>query len=394
MGKAKEKLDKLREEKKKLKEIKERVKKKKKLRKKLEKKENKKLAPKEVIEKVKKKEDKKHKISSYAQKKRFSNFIGKAGFETDFAEVNKKIMYGVGAIIVATTLYLLITFFINKTFFSEAIKFLLFAWVLGSLALYFAAWISFFIYIDLKILQRKKEIERVFPDFLQLTAANINAGMPIDRALWFAIRPRFGILAKEMETVAKATMVGESLPRALLDFTEKYDSMTVKRSISLLLEGLESGGEVGELLVKVANNIRDTEMIKKEMASSVTTYVIFILFATLGAAPFLFGLTTELILVMQTIIGDINLGDSAQSFGGVGSMMTMSPDAISLTDYKIFAVINICMSSVFAAILISVIQKGNATEAVKKAPIYIILGLLIYFISFTVLSHVLGGFLV
>ena len=42
----------------------------------------------------------------------------------------------------------------------------------------------------------------VLADFLGLTSSNISAGMPIDRALWFAVRPKFGILAREIEEVA------------------------------------------------------------------------------------------------------------------------------------------------------------------------------------------------
>jgi pilus assembly protein TadC len=60
-----------------------------------------------------------------------------------------------------------------------------------------------FFYFDYKIYQRTKEIEEVLPEFLQLTSANISAGMTIDRALWFAVRPKFGVLAKEIEEVAK-----------------------------------------------------------------------------------------------------------------------------------------------------------------------------------------------
>ena len=242
------------------------------------------------------------------------------------------------------------------------------------------------------IFNRRKEIEAVFPDFLQLTAANINAGMPIDRALWFAIRPRFGILAKEMENVAKATMVGENLNKALIDFSEKYDSIVIKRALNLLLEGIESGGEVGDLLTRVANNMRETEILKKEMASNVMTYVIFILFATLGAAPFLFGLTTELVVIMKSILGGIQIGESTQSFGGIGGGLSISGGAVSVTDYQIFAIFSICLSSFFAGIITSIIQKGNAKEAYKRIPLFMVIGVVNYFIAYKALNLLLGGF--
>jgi len=338
-----------------------------------------------------KKKSKKRKKSSHEQIKFFSDLIEKSGIELTFRQINKRIFISSIITISIVTVYLLINFYIKNTFLSDAIYFLLSTWIFGGLGMFLLLWIAFFVFVDYRIYQRKQEIEAVFPDFLQLTAANLNAGMPIDRALWFALRPRFGILAKEMQGVAKATMVGEKLDKALLVFSNKYESITIKRALNLLLEGLESGGEVGGLLIKVSNNMRDTEILKKEMASNVMTYVIFILFATLGAAPFLFGLTTELIVIMTSIISNINLGDGGSSFGGMGSMMTLSSSSISITDYQIFAVTSICMSSIFAAILISVIQKGNAKESLKKMPLYVAIGLINYFVAFKLLNLFLGG---
>lgn len=352
---------------------------------------NKEKEKKEAKKEVVKRKEKKRKRTSHERTRFFSELIDKAGIELNFNQINKRIFLSSISTISVITIYLLINFYIKQTFLSDAIYFLLSVWVFGGLGLYLLLWILFFIIVDYRIYQRKKEIEAVFPDFLQLTAANINAGMPIDRALWFALRPRFGILAKEMQSVAKATMVGEKLDKALLEFSNKYESVVIKRALNLLLEGIESGGEVGELLIKVSNNMRETEIIKKEMASSVTTYVIFILFATLGAAPFLFGLTTELIVIMSSIISNISLGGGSSSFGGLGSMMALSGTSISIKDYQIFAVTSVCVSSIFAAILISVIQKGNAKEAFKKIPVYVAIGVVNYFVAFKLLNIFLGG---
>ena len=71
---------------------------------------------------------------------------------------------------------------------------------------------------------------------MKLTSANISAGMPIDQALWFAVRPKFGVLAKEIEEVAKSTIAGADLQTALIDFTKKYNSKILKRSINLIIE--------------------------------------------------------------------------------------------------------------------------------------------------------------
>ncbi len=332
----------------------------------------------------------KNKKNRYETEKLFINFIKKAGLETDAYEINRRIIFASVIVCIIATFVFIVEFFIKKTFFVDALSFIALSWLIGFAVSFLGLWLGFFIYVDYTIYKRQKEIEAVFPDFLQLTSANISAGMPIERALWFSIRPKFGILAKEMEQVAKATMVGEKLDKALMEFSNKYDSMVIKRALNLLLEGLESGGEIGDLLNRVATNMRDTEIMKKEMASNVTTYVIFILFATLGAAPFLFGLTTELIVIMNSIFSNINIAEGGSS-GGIGSFLG-SGDAVSIKDYQTFAITSVIIASTFAAIIVSVIQKGNAKESLKQIPIYILIGLANYFISFKLLNIALGGF--
>ncbi|MEK6868889.1 MAG: type II secretion system F family protein, partial [Nanoarchaeota archaeon] len=133
-------------------------------------------------------------------------------------------------------------------------------WMLVFAVILFILWVIFYIAVDLKIFKRKVDIEDVLPDYLQLTASNIKAGMTIDRALWYAVRPRFGVLANEIETVAKETMRGEDLKTALRKFSDKYDSVLLKRSIILLIEGIEAGGEIGDLLNKIAINVQENKL--------------------------------------------------------------------------------------------------------------------------------------
>ena len=219
----------------------------------------------------------------------------------------------------------------------------------------------------------------MLPDFLQLTSSNISAGMSIDRALWFAVRPRFGVLAKEIETVAKETMSGLDLRIALEKMCERYDSIVLRRSINMLNEGIAAGGEIGDLLNKIATNIQDQKSMIKEMAANVTTYIIFITFSAIVAAPFLFALSGVFISVMSAVGTSVAAAGSSGSstgmdfsFGGVG---------ISLTDFKIFSVISLSLTSIFSAIMVSTIKKGNAKSGLKFIPIFMGISLSLYFLS-------------
>ena len=262
-------------------------------------------------------------------------------------------------------------------------------WLIGLPLLMCVLWLLFYVWIDVKIFKRRVEIEEILPDFLQLASSNIKAGMTIDRALWYAVRPNFGVLAKEVEIVAKETIGGEDLKVALRKFAEKYDSQLLQRSMSLLIEGIESGGEIGELLVKVATNIEDQKIMVKEMSANVTTYVIFITFASIVAAPFLFALSGVLIEVLHNISGSL-AGSGMSESSRIG--ITFSGSGIELADFKIFAMTSLTITAIFSAMIISMIKKGNVKEGAHNVPIFIAVSLILYFIGSMAAEKVMGAF--
>ncbi|HSU72262.1 MAG TPA: type II secretion system F family protein [Candidatus Binatia bacterium] len=240
--------------------------------------------------------------------------------------------------------------------------------------------------IDLRIYKRTKSVEEVLPDFLQLTATNVRAGMTIDRALWLAIRPRFGILAKEIETVAKEVMSGSELTESLKRFADKYESDILKRSMSLLIEGINAGSEIGELLNRTSQNIQEVRTIQKEMAASVTSYSIFITFAAIVAAPILMALSKQLIIIVSRVSS--NIGPMPQQ----GAVIALNAVGISAGDFRVFALIAITITALCSSFIIAIINKGNVKEGINYVPGFVIVALVLYFLAEKILGSVLTGF--
>src|SRR4030042_1712475 len=280
--------------------------------------------------------------------------------------------------------FIIIMNIVNNKGLVNLLVFLLGFWLTCFIIILALLWGAYLFYLDMRIFNRTKAVEAVFPDFLQLTSANISAGMPIDRALWYAVRPGFGVLAKEIESVAKNNMAGEDQRSAVFNFANKYNSKIIQRSISLLLGGKAAGGELADPLKKEAMNIEETKLIKKEMASSVTTYVIFIIFATIIAAPVLFGLSTQLLVVIKAITG--RLGSTMSSSSSIMGF-SFSGDAIKTSDFSIFAYLMLGISAFSSACIVSIIRKGRVKEGLAQIPVFIIVALLIY----TFASLLIGG---
>lgn len=324
-----------------------------------------------------------------SKRKQLRFFLNKAGYEdVDDIKLKKTVLYKIPIIIcsIASLAMLILGILHPKISLLYALFFIIVGiWIFGYLGILIIEFLGIYLYLDAKTYRRRKELEEVLADFLQLTSSNISAGMPVDRALWFAVRPKFGVLAKEIEEVAKATLTGEDLAKALKNFSAKYDSVILTRSINLLLEGMQGGGEIADLLNKIALNIQQIRIMKKQMAADVLTYVIFITFASIVISPVLFALATQLLNVVTTILGSIDVSSSGSAFA------FSSTSSIKPSDFKWFVLIMMTITSCISAMIISTIQKGSAREGLKKIPFFVIISILLYFLANWVLGGIMGS---
>lgn len=311
--------------------------------------------------------------------------LKKAGYDTDYKRFKNKV-FNYSIYFTFFLCFVSFIYFWSALTVSNVMVLLLVIWILGFPLIWVMVWLCVYFYLDIRKYKRKKELEEVWPEYLQLVVANISAGMLIDVALWSAVKPRFKVLAKEIEEVAKQTLTGKDLSEALREFADKYDSAMLQRTISLLIEGMDSGGKIAVLLNKIALDIQDTKIMKKEMSASVMTYAIFITFATVVAAPFLFGLSTQLLTVIQKIIGTLSQTTSAGS-----SFITFQSESVKISDFKIFAYVMLGITSFMSACLIGTIRKGSVRDGLKFIPIFMISTILIYFLSSIILASMLGS---
>ncbi|MBS3131180.1 type II secretion system F family protein [Candidatus Woesearchaeota archaeon] len=345
------------------------------------------------LEFFRKNEIKRREKTAIAQerKQRLRYYLERAGISINPKAISKRIFSLCIIINLVITSYLLYYYSTNFGYtYAKIFTAMALVWVVVFAAILFIIWMLLYIALDVRVYKRKLDIEEVLPDFLQLTASNIKSGMTIDRALWYAVRPRFGVLAKEIEGVAKDTMGGMDLNDALEKFASKYDSVTLKRSISLLIEGISAGGEIGDLLNKIAINIQELKIMRKEMAANVSTYTIFITFASIIAAPFLFGLSGVLIQVISGIGATLSDLGSTAATSGLG--ISFGTVGVDYSDFRIFAIVSLVITSFFSAAIVSTIKKGNVKSGIKYIPLFIAVSVTLFLFADFVLGIFLSGF--
>ncbi|HYD03586.1 MAG TPA: type II secretion system F family protein [Alphaproteobacteria bacterium] len=258
------------------------------------------------------------------------------------------------------------------------------SWATVQIVVLFLMIMYLYFSLNIKIYQRTKEIEFILPDYLQVVSANLKGGLSFEKAMWAAIKPEFGIIAKEITMVYKKVMTGNDLNEALEEFMEKYESPIMRRSFDLIIGEVESGGEIAIIVDKVVENIRKTKSLKEEMSASTLTYMIFIAAIVIIIAPGLFALSFYLLQIM--------IGFSSQlSNLGPNMPISFSGDSMNPADYKIFSVTAILMVSLFSALIMSLIEKGDIRGGLKYIPAFMISSIIFYYIFIAAFGYFFGG---
>ncbi len=239
-----------------------------------------------------------------------------------------------------------------------------------------------YFYFDIKIFTRTKEIEKVLAEFLQFVAENLKGGMSFDKALWSSVKPQFTVLASEVRIAAKKAMTGEDVEEALTELGEKYDSPSLKRSLSLIVEGMRGGGQVAEVIDRVVENLKKTHELKEEMASTALTYVIFISFIILAVSPGLFALSKQLLIILSGFAERLGT-----SLSGTGTLpISFTGVAITPDQFTKFSTWSLTVIATFASMIVSIIQYGNIRSGIKYIPFFVITSL----VSYNIFSIALG----
>ncbi|MBU0533084.1 type II secretion system F family protein [Candidatus Micrarchaeota archaeon] len=234
-------------------------------------------------------------------------------------------------------------------------------------------------YLLMKADDRRNKLEDTLPDFLTLVASNIKAGMTLDQAMWYSAKPEFGLLSTEVKANIKSSFSGESLEDTLDVLGSRFDSKVFKRTILLLKQATATGGELTNVLERTADDVRNTIIMKKEIAATLVLYEIFILFAAIIGTPFLFAVALKLIEIFERI--SPQAGSVPGSAGGVFttfSNVQFSGPVITSADFFWFSIPTIFVTALISSFIVSIIRTGSKSQGMKYFPVVLVLSYLVY----------------
>jgi flagellar protein FlaJ len=269
---------------------------------------------------------------------------------------------------------------------------LIFISLIAAIAITFGAtFLAFWAVILLQTEARKSAVEEVLPDFLTLMAANIRSGMTIDQAMWYAAKPEYGLFSIEVRRVVKNAFSGEAIEKSLDRLDARFNSRVLHRTLLLLKQALATGGETAEILEETAQDARDVAMHKKDIASTLLVYIIFLVFASSVGAPFLFSVSKTLIGVLASAFAYMPAGGMESSGVFTSFLITPSAPSVSTDEFFWFSMALVFVTSLIGSLLLGIVQAGSKTQGIKFFPFMLGASYAVYFLVSSALESMFAS---
>jgi pilus assembly protein TadC len=147
-------------------------------------------------------------------------------------------------------------YFVSKGFLKR------FFWPILIIALTLG-WLHFWVdyYNEIK---RQKSIELKFLEFVRNLVETVKSGITLPMSILHVSKEDFGALTPFIRKLSHQVEWGIPLHRALVTFAEDTDNSVIKRSISIIIEADESGGDIGDVMTSVSESVMNVKKMREE----------------------------------------------------------------------------------------------------------------------------------
>jgi flagellar protein FlaJ len=218
-------------------------------------------------------------------------------------------------------------------------------------------------------LARTNAIEDAFPNVLKQLADTLKAGGTYEFALREASENDYGPLTGELKLVLRRLEEGQNLDKSLQLMQENIDSRLVKRTLSIIIDALKSGGGLAEILDDIADDMRDLHHIQIERRAKTTMQTMFLVTAGAVVGPAIFGFTTTVLEFLITTAANTNAIDK-----NIIATATQTKNILLflLTLY-------VAIETVAASLMLGLMRDGQAKKSIIYVPILLFVGLFCFY---------------
>ena len=197
--------------------------------------------------------------------------------------------------------------------------------------------------------KRQREIEIQFLEFIRNLTEAVKSGISIPKSIIHVSKKDFTVLSPFIKKLSNQIESGIPTRHALQVFAADTNNTVIRRSVSIIVEAEQSGGDISDILTAVVDSVINVKKIKEEQKSSaysqvVQGYIVFYIFIAI-------------MLVMQLWLFPKLVGLSSSLQGGLaGGVIGGQAGAFNLENV-FFSLIMI--QGFFAGIMIGKFSEGS-----------------------------------
>lgn len=126
-----------------------------------------------------------------------------------------------------------------------------------------------------------KRIDEALPDLLIDLAESTKAGMTLFNAIKTASYGKYGELTEEIKTMSNQLSWGLQLNEVLQRFADRVRTPLVRRTVSLIIETNNAGGNISDVLMSAAIDSREIRSLNTERKLTMSLYIaiVYVAFA-------------------------------------------------------------------------------------------------------------------
>jgi len=180
---------------------------------------------------------------------------------------------------------------------------------------------------QLKIVQRRDNIDRNMPMFLLALLSSVQSGANLIKAIEQAAERNLGALTPELKNLKANISWGTTMEEAFENFAERTGTRVSRRVTVLLEMAMKIGGDVTENLEMIQKHVSEIQNIEKGRKSALQpyTYTIWISYGVFLAVAVL--LTTSFFSEMERVQEGL-IASGSGTDGLFGSMASMDIGAM------------------------------------------------------------------
>ncbi len=252
-------------------------------------------------------------------------------------------------------------------------------WFYAFIVLSITIGLAQFWYDMLQESKRQREIELKFLEFVRALTGTVRSGISVPQSIIHASKKDYGALTPYTIKLSNQLEWGIPMHEALITFSNDTKNSVIKRSIAIVIEAEQSGGDIEDVLESVTNSVVQVKKIKAERKSSVYTQVVqgyIVFFVFIGIMLLL---EVKLFPMLGNISGFLSEGLSAS--GLTGNLIGTGGQDVDL-DKLFFSLIII--QAFFAGIMVGKFSEGTIKQGLLHS-------LVLTTVSALIITVVKGG---